>query len=174
MSLDDLTDEDTDVKSSSSSSKRRYVQPDRGDFENFLESTGLGWKLEEDSQSNEHVYEAHSAIPDYTGVVLRTYSTIDERTDKARSKGSDAIRLVIWDKNIEMPIGGRKKTLRIETWRKNLRKKIKSLVEEWEDIVAICDDCGDLMVLRDGKYGEFYGCRNYPSCDNTEQIEDNE
>jgi ssDNA-binding Zn-finger/Zn-ribbon topoisomerase 1 len=27
-----------------------------------------------------------------------------------------------------------------------------------------CPECGSPMVLRDGKYGKFYGCINYPEC----------
>lgn len=28
----------------------------------------------------------------------------------------------------------------------------------------ICDKCGGILVKRKGKYGEFYGCSNYPKC----------
>lgn len=28
----------------------------------------------------------------------------------------------------------------------------------------ICPYCKEELVLRNGKYGEFYGCRNYPKC----------
>lgn len=27
-----------------------------------------------------------------------------------------------------------------------------------------CPECGSTMVLRDSKYGLFYGCSNYPNC----------
>ena len=30
-----------------------------------------------------------------------------------------------------------------------------------------CDKCGKPMLLREGKYGKFYGCSNYPDCQNT-------
>lgn len=29
-----------------------------------------------------------------------------------------------------------------------------------------CDKCGKPMLLREGKYGQFYGCSNYPDCKN--------
>ncbi len=35
---------------------------------------------------------------------------------------------------------------------------------EMTDIV--CETCGAKMVIRDGKYGKFYGCSNYPKCNN--------
>ena len=28
----------------------------------------------------------------------------------------------------------------------------------------ICPRCGGKLVLRYGKYGQFYGCENYPNC----------
>ena len=28
----------------------------------------------------------------------------------------------------------------------------------------ICPKCGALLVIRNGRYGEFKGCRNYPDC----------
>ena len=30
-----------------------------------------------------------------------------------------------------------------------------------------CPDCGASMVLRDGKFGKFYGCASYPTCTKT-------
>ena len=33
----------------------------------------------------------------------------------------------------------------------------------------ICPDCGAPMILRHGKYGDFYGCSAYPKCRHTEQ-----
>ncbi len=29
---------------------------------------------------------------------------------------------------------------------------------------GICPQCGGLLVLREGRYGSFYGCSNYPKC----------
>jgi len=30
---------------------------------------------------------------------------------------------------------------------------------------GICPRCGGQLVIREGKYGQFYGCSNYPKCD---------
>lgn len=39
-----------------------------------------------------------------------------------------------------------------------------------------CPECGEgKLKLRDGRYGAFYGCTNYPECDftcNEEDIEE--
>lgn len=34
----------------------------------------------------------------------------------------------------------------------------------------ICDKCGKPMKLRNGKYGQFYGCTGYPNCKNTKKL----
>lgn len=34
-----------------------------------------------------------------------------------------------------------------------------------------CDKCGALMVVRNGKFGKFLACPNYPKCKNTKPIE---
>lgn len=33
-----------------------------------------------------------------------------------------------------------------------------------------CEKCGNLMVIRDGKYGKFLGCSNYPTCKNIQPL----
>lgn len=35
---------------------------------------------------------------------------------------------------------------------------------------GICPRCGGNLVLRKGKYGQFYGCSNYPKCKFTKQL----
>ena len=34
----------------------------------------------------------------------------------------------------------------------------------------ICPQCGSLLVEKNGKFGKFYGCSNYPKCDFTKNI----
>lgn len=33
-----------------------------------------------------------------------------------------------------------------------------------------CGKCGKPMILREGKFGQFYGCSNYSDCKNTKQF----
>lgn len=167
MSLDELTGDDK----SESSSKRKYVQPTKEEFEACIDQTQGEWVIDPDAPGAEYVYENHDIFPEHLGIVLRTYSTIDERTDKARDKGEDAIRLLIYNRNVHRPMGGRKKTLRIESWCKNFKEKVHSLFEESKEYVQRCEECDGWMVVRDGQYGEFLGCSNYPDCDHTEQID---
>ena len=35
---------------------------------------------------------------------------------------------------------------------------------------GICPKCGGNLVLRNGKYGSFYGCSHYPTCKFTKKI----
>lgn len=37
----------------------------------------------------------------------------------------------------------------------------------------ICPECGDLMELRNSKYGLFYGCVRYPECTGTHGAHNN-
>ncbi len=37
----------------------------------------------------------------------------------------------------------------------------------------ICDKCGGKMVIRQGRFGEFLACSNFPKCKNTKPIESN-
>ena len=45
---------------------------------------------------------------------------------------------------------------------KNVKAKIRE--ENMKVSSGICPKCGGNLVLRNGKYGSFYGCSNYPKC----------
>ena len=38
-------------------------------------------------------------------------------------------------------------------------------VQQWNVEHGICPRCGGKLVLRNGKYEEFWGCSNYPRCE---------
>lgn len=168
MGLGDIAPEDN------GGSDSEYKRITREEFQDFLSEHYLWERVyTEDDPSLKFTKELVYVIKeiDYDTLQLRVYSTIDIRTGKARNKGEDAIRTVMFDTEKGKPVGGRTRTHRIQTWEKNLKKKIDSLVEDWEHILVKCDECGDWMVKRDGEYGEFYGCMSYPECQNTKQIE---
>lgn len=167
MSLDDLGS-DTEVKNGS---KKRYVEITEEEMREFFRDRPESWQ-EAGHPSKELVMETHDFAPDNDDLVLYCFTTIDERSDKSRKKGADAIRLVAWfDRAGGGPIGGRKKTLRIKTWKKNLSEKTESLMDQGKDAGQICKRCSSIMVRREGEYGEFLGCINFPDCDVTERIE---
>lgn len=42
---------------------------------------------------------------------------------------------------------------------------------EWEHMsLEKCPKCGGKMYVREGKYGKFLGCADYPNCKGTRQI----
>ena len=43
--------------------------------------------------------------------------------------------------------------------------------KETKIMQGICPKCGGNLVLRNGKYGRFYGCSNYPKCKFTLNVE---
>ena len=51
----------------------------------------------------------------------------------------------------------------------------KPLVEkgivQMEHDIRPCKVCGNVLVRRKGKFGEFYGCKNYPKCNFTEKVQ---
>lgn len=51
-------------------------------------------------------------------------------------------------------------------------QSVKQNVEEKQRALrsGICPRCGGELVLRKGKYGDFYGCSNYPKCKFTQNI----
>ena len=52
------------------------------------------------------------------------------------------------------------------------KEKVKELKKEIDDIKEqnLCPYCKTPLVLRKGKYGDFYGCSNYPKCKFTKKI----
>lgn len=164
--------EDNEPEKEHSGNKKKYERITREDVEEFFDDLKYEFVVDDSDRSNELVYESTRKIGDDPDLSVKVFSSIDERTGKGRDKGSDAIRTVLWNQDLNAPISGRKRTHRIKTWRKNLRKKIKSLMEETDEYVNKCPECGGYLVEREGKYGAFLGCTNYPQCDHTEQIED--
>lgn len=45
-------------------------------------------------------------------------------------------------------------------------KNIKERKESEKDLInkKICPKCGANLILREGKYGKFYACTNFPKC----------
>ena len=52
----------------------------------------------------------------------------------------------------------------------NDKKKI-SLSSTLEESDVRCEKCGSLMVYKNGKFGKFLACPNYPECKNTKTID---
>lgn len=149
--------------------KREYTEITRSEFKQALSETQLDFKEVNYNWTGELIYEAYSTDETFT---LRVYSSLDKRTGKSRDKGSDAIRTVVLHTDSGKPVLKTKRTNRIKTWRKNLKKKISTLIKKQGNIQE-CEKCGSVMVIRENnKTGdEFYGCTNYPECKNTKPLD---
>jgi len=58
-----------------------------------------------------------------------------------------------------------------EAQEKSQRKKIEHSVKETD---ILCDKCGSPMLLREGRYGPFLACSNFPKCRNIKKVHINE
>lgn len=66
----------------------------------------------------------------------------------------------------QIRLKGRKNSLNhIKHVKKKIRHKKENLMS------TKCPNCGHFLEKRVGKYGEFYGCSNFPNCKHTERIQ---
>lgn len=170
-------DEDEDVETKVPEGQRgRYVEITESEVHEFFEDLEYSFVICNEDPSNELVFESNRPMPDNKDITLRVFSSVDERSGKGRDKGSDAIRTVLWHRQLNRPIGGRTRTHRIATWRKNLKKKIESLVEETDEYIKECPKCQGYLVEREGSYGKFLGCTNWKpegrGCDYTQPVDE--
>lgn len=151
-----------------------YTEITAAEVDHFL-ADRLGF-----SESSKFGRDARELVYDYRfdtksgeklGVVI--YTSVDERTGVSRSSGKDAIRVALMWKNGRgdwTPIGSSKRVNRIQTWRKNLQKRLSA----WTDMLeGRCPDCGAPLTVRSGEYGKFLGCVRYNSagCNHTESYD---
>lgn len=119
------------------------------------------WQRVNDPNAEELVYEIDT--PDEERAI-RIYSSIDPNSAKARTKGSDAIRIVMWSRKHECPLGGEKHTRRNMMdngeirWAPIMEKKVSKLIANWRDYSHSCHECDSHMAYREGKYGPFVSC----------------
>lgn len=108
--------------------------------------------------TSERVFELPLPSDDLS---VRVFSTIEG--ENSRGYGQDAIRTVIWSETADGPIGGETKTLRIDTWRKNLMSKLEAAYANWRAYNhGTCPECGEgVLCERSGKYGDFLACSTW-------------
>ncbi len=102
---------------------------------------------------------------------LRVYTSL-EPDGLGRECGTDAIRVEIYFRNAQgsvKRVGGSKRVNRTKGWQKRLGERIAA----WEESLGpICPKCGCPTVERDGKYGSFHGCSQYPECKGIVKLDD--
>lgn len=181
MALDDFASDDaegSDDKQESSEetgSKRTYTKFDRKEFEECLDKTNLDFEEVQMKGTKELVYASPSKNEEF---VMLVWSSLDRRTGEARDRGADAIRTVVKHIDTDKPVLREKRTNRIQTWCKNLRKKINSLIARREELKT-CPECGRVMVIRKNQKdgSKFWGCTGWAKdederdCSNTEPFD---
>jgi len=118
----------------------------------------------EDAKEKVYDYQFDTKSGERLAIVV--YSSIDERTGVSRDSGNDAIRVVLMWRNTKgfewKAIGSTKRVNRIDTWRKNLRKRLSNWTDMFE---GKCKSCGAPLTVRRGQYGKFLGCTRHNSSD---------
>lgn len=118
-------------------------------------------------EKGEHVYKIQIANGNLKRVAILIRSSV-KADGFAALAGEDSIRM--WLVNIvdNKPLGKKidAYTTRVPEWETCMASKIKELYLRGYNMTD-CPKCDGVMVLRKGKYGEFYGCSNYPRCRNT-------
>ena len=72
---------------------------------------------------------------------------------------SDLVKEEIYTKLLSLNVDSK------ETRKTHVKAIHDTLAEKHIKINSgICPKCGELLVLRNGKYGEFKGCSNFPKC----------
>lgn len=152
----------------------QYVRPTRDEFESWFDKH---YTYEEaDTPWGEVVYDLPLPADNKT---IRIFTTVNKGNDDGRDKGSDAIRCVVWDHEVDEPVGGRERTNRIRTdddpirYLRNLNEKIQWLYKNWRafnvQLAGACPECGGDLSGHESEYGEFLSCQD---CDWTEDLPD--
>ena len=101
-------------------------------------------------------------------LTLRVYTGI-KPTGVSRGCGEDAMRVCLFIRFRDgrvVKLGGSKRVHRVHGWRTNLSNRI----DNWEGFLPDhrCLKCGNPLLPRKGKNGDFAGCSSYPTCRYTE------
>lgn len=154
-----------------------YTEITESEMDSFLGDLGFSPAASFGDGAKEKVYDFKFSTKGGEELAIVVYSSIDQRTGVSRESGSDAIRVVLmWKDGKELTskkwkaVGSSKRVHRIETWKKNLKKRISN----WRDMTeGRCDECGAPLRVKSGKHGKFLGCARYNpsgvhSCNYTE------
>jgi len=124
-------------------SAQQYTRITADEFDSFMTELVPNATKINIPGTREDVWELPLPSDDHT---IRVYSTIQGTC--SRERGTDAIRCVVWNNTYDEPVGGRRKTLRISTWRKNLRAKIEDLYAHWRNFEhGACPRCDNGVLV---------------------------
>ena len=99
---------------------------------------------------------------------LRVFTSVAH--GQGRVCGEDAIRVAIVYRKKDggiVGVGSTTRVNRIETWKKNLQKRLN----KYQQLMSPdCPLCAAPMRIKKGPWNDFWGCVEYPECRGTCQI----
>lgn len=145
-----------------------YKRISTDEFEETLDSiqcpSGVdGWEII-DAAGYETTYAFN--IVD-TDVEIRIISTLEN--GQARDRGEDSIKTMLYHQRAEKIIEYKPRTNRQYGYESNLIPKVEDLMDNWRAYWrGFCPEC-DYGTLKEknGKYGLFIACDNYPNCEHS-------
>jgi replicative superfamily II helicase len=119
------------------------------EFESILTKSGYKWEPIETSRCKEYSYLLYTP---YEGIGIKIFSSVDKATNVSRAKGSDAIRISLWDIPSSRPLKQWVKVLRVHsatTIDERIQERIKTFIKtaseiklvDWQYVKEIVDDC---------------------------------
>ena len=113
-------------------------------------------------RGNEYVYERKFKDVEAKVEVYSSITRSGSRSGSSRSKGKDAIRVVVkYLQNSKwIPIKKQRRVYRVRNWRHNLVQRIEEA--RLNIYPRPCPVCGAALILREGAFGEFYSCSMWP------------
>ena len=133
-------------------------------------------------QNKTHVYRVLQAlkmkVPVKSLVVFTRADKLDVKADNVIE--ISALKRTVWAKSDrelskeEMEKVYNKLLLIQRSVTTSDEKHVENVKKMQRDIdMGICPRCGGLLVVKNGRYGEFYGCKNYPKCRFIKKIDKN-
>ena len=117
-------------------------------------------KEDRESENRQHLAQAYAKVPRIREIDMLLRRTMAQAAQAAFLQGSDGQAL------LEQ---ARQENLGLQRERAALAAA--NFEEGFLDESPICDKCGGVMVEREGKYGKFLACLNYPRCKNTRNLD---
>lgn len=150
-----------------------FVTIKKSEFEEYLDDCirSNDYDVQETYEGNEIVYLIE--VPGHENLKVKVYSSVDRNYEYSRSKGTDAIRVFVFDSMADKPVTQSKKIYRVEgatsVWDR-LTGLINHFLEEAEN-VETCESCGSSMAKRwaggNKTRPHFWGCLRFPKCNAT-------
>lgn len=96
---------------------------------------------------------------------VRIYTSVDKSTNRGRSVGKDAIRIIVLNQK-GYTVSREMRVNRSKGWEIRLNARI----DRWTDGIVWCPQCGNPLKNKTGKFGVFMGCSTYPACGYTQKV----